>query len=206
MLISFLLRRRFASSVSLNGLKGMPDFFGTDCFKMRHLEQSFKTSCESFGFTETRTPVLEKLEVFARALGDSSDVISKEMFTFEDNGGRKICLRPENTAGIVRAVLSNNMLHPSLTKENKSSPSNPSLDAAVIQKLFYVGPMFRYENPQKGRLRQFTQFGVELIADRAEYTDVQVDAEIIFLAAMCLKKLGLLQFCKVRAFFVSFVI
>ncbi len=99
----------------------------------------------SYGFDEWATPIFEDTRVFARTLGDTSDVVTKEMYTFEDRGGDSVTLRPEGTAGVCRALVTN------------------GLTQSLPQKVFYAGPMFRYERPQKGRYRQFHQIGAELI-------------------------------------------
>ncbi|GAA0602038.1 histidine--tRNA ligase [Caenispirillum bisanense] len=124
---------------------------------------------ELFGYQEIATPIFEFTDVFARTLGDTSDVVTKEMYTFEDRGGEGITLRPEGTAGVARAFISN------------------GLQQALPLKVFYRGPMFRYERPQKGRQRQFHQVGVELLGVEGPAGDV----EIIALGARFLEALGL---------------
>jgi histidyl-tRNA synthetase len=111
-----------------------------------------------YGYAEIATPIFEHLEIFARTLGDTSDVVTKEMYVFEDRGGDKLCLRPENTAAVARAVITGGMMQ------------------ELPLKLFYYGPMFRYERPQKGRLRQFHQIGVELLGAAEPMGDVEVMA------------------------------
>jgi histidyl-tRNA synthetase len=111
-----------------------------------------------YGYSLISTPIFEYAEVFSRSLGETSDVVSKEMFSFEDRHGEKLVLRPEGTAGIMRAVLSNKLAH------------------QLPQKYFYAGPMFRYERPQKGRYRQFHQIGVEFVGESAPGSDVEVIA------------------------------
>ena len=113
---------------------------------------------ELYGYGEIATPIFEFTEVFQRTLGETSDIVTKEMYTFEDRGGDRITLRPENTAGVVRAVITGG-----LTQE-------------LPLRFFYAGPMFRYERPQKGRLRQFHQIGVELIGAPEPLADVEVIA------------------------------
>ena len=121
-----------------------------------------------YGFTEISTPVLEFTEVFSRPIGETSDIVTKEMYTFKDRGGEEVTLRPENTAGVVRAILSNGLV--------QSAPL----------KFFYDGPMFRYERPQKGRFRQFHQIGVELIG----VAQPQADIEVLALGNRILDALG----------------
>src|SRR6476646_6776238 len=109
-----------------------------------------------YGFAEIATPVFEFTEVFARPIGEHTDIVAKEMYTFTDRGGEEVTLRPENTAGVVRAVISNRLAQ------------------SVPLKFFYSGPMFRYERPQKGRFRQFHQIGVELLGVAQPQADIEV--------------------------------
>jgi histidyl-tRNA synthetase len=129
-----------------------------------------------YGFQEMSTPIFEFAEVFSRPLGDSSDVVTKETYNFTDRGGEKFTLRPENTAGVVRAMISN------------------GLTQSLPLKFFYAGPMFRYERPQKGRMRQFHQIGIEFLGPR----DGLADAEIIACGARVLSDLGVLDKCKLH--------
>ena len=129
-----------------------------------------------YGFQEMATPIFEFAEVFSRPLGDSSDVVTKETYNFTDRGGETLTLRPENTAGVVRAMISN------------------GLTQSLPLKFFYAGPMFRYERPQKGRMRQFHQFGCELIGPASPLAD----AEIIALGAQILDELGVLSQTKLH--------
>jgi histidyl-tRNA synthetase len=128
-----------------------------------------RTVAKAYGYSEAQLPIFEFTEVFNRTLGETSDVVNKEMYTFEDKGGRSITLRPEFTAGIVRSVISNNLWD------------------RLPLRLFSAGPVFRYENPQKGRYRQFNQFNIENIGSRSP----MIDAEMIGLAKEILDKLGL---------------
>lgn len=134
------------------------------------LEKTIREICTTFGYEEIRTPIFEHTELFLRGIGNTTDIVSKEMYTFSDRGYRSITLRPENTASVVRAYL-----------ENKLYANNP------LVKLFYIGAMFRYDRPQAGRFRQFHQFGVEAIGAKGP----SIDAEIIALAHAVLDKLGL---------------
>jgi histidyl-tRNA synthetase len=122
----------------------------------------------SYGYRRIRIPVLERTELFSRSIGELTDVVTKEMYTFEDRNGESMTLRPEATAGVVRAALSNGLLH------NQQ------------QKLWCSGPMFRYENPQKGRYRQFNQLSVEALG----FAEPEIDAELIVLSARLWQKLG----------------
>lgn len=150
--------------------KGTQDILPSQSYKWQYVENIIRDTCRLYGFSEIRTPVFEHTEVFVRGVGDTTDVVTKEMYTFEDKGGRSVTLRPEGTAGIVRSFIENGIF-------------NDPLPA----KLFYLINCFRYEKPQKGRLRQFSQFGVELFGA----VSPQTDAQIISLPHTVFKKLGL---------------
>ncbi|MGF1639606.1 MAG: histidine--tRNA ligase [Rhodospirillales bacterium] len=154
---------------ALQPVRGTRDLLPDDSRRRRHIEAIAFEIAERYGFGEISTPVFEFTDVFARTLGDASDIVTKEMYTFCDRGGESLTLRPENTAGVVRAFVSN------------------GLAQQLPLKLFYRGPMFRYERPQKGRLRQFHQVGVELLG----VADPVADAEVIALGADVLAALGL---------------
>ena len=149
--------------------RGTHDLLGEDLRRHRHVVETARGLTARYGYGEIATPVFEHLDVFVRTLGDTSDVVAKEMYVFEDRGGDRLCLRPENTAAVARAVITG------------------GLAQDMPLKLFYAGPMFRYERPQKGRLRQFHQIGVELMGP-AEPT---ADVEVIALGAHLLDALGL---------------
>ena len=150
-------------------VRGTYDLYGEAKRKTKQVTRMAENVVEKYGFEEIETPIFEFTEVFARNLGDTSDIVTKEMYCFEDRGGESLTLRPEGTAGAIRAFVSNGM------QQN------------LPLKLYYQGPMFRYERPQKGRQRQFTQFGVELLG-----ADVpQADVEVIAMAYEFLEKLGL---------------
>jgi histidyl-tRNA synthetase len=153
----------------LQPVRGTRDLLPADSLCHRFIEQTAFDAAVRYGYGEIATPIFEFTEVFARSLGDTSDIVSKEMYTFEDRGGSSITLRPENTAGVVRSFVS-----------NKLTQQTPL-------KLFYRGPMFRYERPQKGRLRQFHQVGVELLG----VAEPLADAEVVALGAAFLTALGL---------------
>ena len=153
----------------LQPVRGTRDLLPADNLCHRFIEQTAFDAAVRYGYGEIATPIFEFTEVFARSLGDTSDIVSKEMYTFEDRGGSSITLRPENTAGVVRSFVS-----------NKLTQQTPL-------KLFYRGPMFRYERPQKGRLRQFHQVGVELLG----VAEPLADAEVVALGAAFLTALGL---------------
>ena len=150
--------------------RGTVDILPGQSKKWIKLEQLLRTIAANYNVKEMRTPIFEHAELFNRAVGDTSDVVSKEMYTFQDKKGRYISLRPEGTAGIARAYVENKMY----------------ADPAPT-KLFYIGPMFRYDRPQAGRYRQFHQFGVEALGVERP----NIDAEIILLAVQILQTLGL---------------
>ena len=150
--------------------RGTKDILPDGVERWRYVEEKIRDICERFGYREIRTPLFEHTELFQRGIGDTTDVVEKEMYTFTDRGGRSITLRPENTAAAVRAYL-----------EHKLYAED------ALTKLFYIGSMFRFDRPQKGRLREFHQFGVEALGEASP----AVDAEIILLAVRFLQSLGL---------------
>ena len=154
---------------ALQPVRGTKDILGEDQRRHAHVVGTARAAAALYGLDEWSTPIFEDTRVFARTLGDTSDVVTKEMYTFADRGGDSLTLRPENTAGICRALVSN------------------GLTQALPQKVFYAGPMFRYERPQKGRYRQFHQIGAELIGA----AEPLADAEIIALGWDILARLGL---------------
>ncbi len=152
---------------ALKPVRGTHDILPGDMHRHRHVEQTAREVARRYGYVEVSTPIFEFTDVFARTLGDTSDIVTKEMYTFEDKGGDSLTLRPEYTAGIARAFISNG-----LTQE-------------LPLKVFCRGPMFRYERPQKGRLRQFHQVDVELLGVAEPLGDVEVMAlGADFLAAL----------------------
>ena len=153
----------------VQSVRGTYDLYGAAKRKMKKVVATGSAVVEKYSFEEIETPIFEFTEVFARNLGDTSDIVTKEMYCFEDKGGESLTLRPEGTAGVVRAFVSNGM------QQN------------LPVKFYYTGPMFRYERPQKGRQRQFTQFGVELLGVETP----QADIEVISMAYEFLEKLGL---------------
>ncbi len=152
-------------------IKGTQDFFGEDALKIRYVEKVASNLITCFGFQEIQTPIFENTEVFIKNVGEESDVVSKEMYTFKDKSDRSITLRPEGTASVARAYL-----------ENKMYANN-----LPLTKLFYFGPMFRYERPQTGRYRQFHQFGVEVYGESSP----MLDCDIILSAYSIFSKLGI---------------
>jgi len=151
--------------------RGTHDLFGEELRRQRKVAETGRELARRYGYQEIATPIFEHLDVFQRTLGDTSDVVTKEMYVFEDRGGDRLCLRPENTAAVARAVITGGMAQD------------------LPLKFFYVGPMFRYERPQKGRLRQFHQIGVELIGAAEPMGDV----EIIALGQHILDELGVAE-------------
>ena len=150
-------------------IRGMNDVLPGDAATWRHLESIVREVVESYGYREIRLPLLEQTELFKRSIGEVTDIVEKEMYTFADRNGESLTLRPEATAGMVRAGITHGLLH------NQR------------RKLWTAGPMFRYEKPQKGRYRQFHQFDVEAMG----YPGPDVDAELIIMCARMWQKLGL---------------
>src|SRR6516164_9021527 len=153
---------------ALQPVRGTQDILPEVARRHRRVVESARAAAELYGFAEIATPIFEFTEVFARPIGEHTDIVAKEMYTFNDRGGAEVTLRPENTAGVVRALISN------------------GLAQSVPLKFFYSGPMFRYERPQKGRYRQFHQIGVELIG----VAQPQADIEVIALGSRILDALG----------------
>jgi histidyl-tRNA synthetase len=153
--------------------KGVSEYFPPDSNQFEYVRDHLLQSAKLAGYNLIELPVFEDTEVFTRGVGESTDVVSKEMYTFEDRGGRSITLRPEGTAGVMRAVIEHN------------------LDKGQLPvKLFYSGAFFRAERPQAGRYRQFYQVGIEAIG----YSDPEIDVEVISVADSAFKKLGLKQY------------
>ncbi len=156
-------------SGNIQAIRGMNDILPEQTPTWQFLEETLRRLLAAYGYSEIRMPLLEKTELFKRSIGEVTDIVEKEMYTFEDRNGDSLTLRPEGTAGCVRAAIENGMLH------NQT------------QKLWYIGPMFRHERPQKGRYRQFHQLGVEVFG--LEGPDV--DAELILMSARLWRELGL---------------
>ena len=157
--------------MAVNNVKGTRDIIGEEANAFNYIENLLKQICELFGYNEVRPPVMEHSELFVRSVGESSDVVRKEMYTFLDKAERSITLRPEFTAGIMRLIVQNKLLN---TNE-------------LPFKAYYVGPVFRYERPQLGRYRQFNQFGVEAVGNNSP----EIDVETIALAFTILTSLSL---------------
>lgn len=151
--------------------RGTVDLIPEDTQVWRYLEQQIQSICDRYNYAELRTPMFENTDLFRRGVGETTDIVEKEMYTFESRGGDSLTLRPEGTAPTVRAYVEHKLY---------GDPNQPV-------KLYYMGPMFRYERPQAGRQRQFHQFGIETIGSH----DPAVDAEVISLAAQLFKSLGI---------------
>lgn len=149
---------------------GTQDLLPGTVEKWQYVEQKARDLCRRFNYREIRTPLFEQTDLFVRGVGDTTDIVEKEMYTFNDKGDRSMTLRPEGTAGVVRAYVENKLY------------GEPD-----VSKLYYIGPMFRYERPQAGRYRQFHQFGVEAFGA----VDPAIDAEVISLGYQFCKELGL---------------
>ncbi|NMC75174.1 MAG: histidine--tRNA ligase, partial [Geobacteraceae bacterium] len=158
--------------MALTGIKGFNDILPGEVRKWQHVEKTALRVFEAYGFSEIRVPVLEKTELFSRSIGDATDIVEKEMYSFTDKGGNGITLRPEGTAGVIRAFIEHK-LH--------------TVDS--VTKLYYMGQMFRYERPQKGRYRQFHQIGVEV----AGVSDPKVDAQVLTMLCHFFAELGLME-------------
>jgi histidyl-tRNA synthetase len=141
----------------LRSIKGVKDILPDEIARWQVIEDMARRLSLSYGYQEIRVPVFEMTELFARSIGASTDIVEKEMYTFQDRDGTSLTLRPEATAGVVRAYIEHNLG-----------------GSAVSQKFFYLGPMFRHERPQAGRLRQFHQYGVEYFGTRSPLADVEV--------------------------------
>jgi len=141
----------------ITGIKGMNDILPAEMESWHFLESQVREVFHSFGFKEIRTPILEKTELFCRSIGNDTDIVEKEMYTFADKSGQSLTLRPEGTASVMRAYIQHKLHAPN-----------------QVEKLFYVGPMFRHERPQKGRYRQFHQIGAEIIGENSPFADVQL--------------------------------
>ena len=152
------------------GPRGTQDVLPKESYQWQVVEDAMRRICSAYGFKEIRTPVFEHTELFQRSVGETTDVVQKEMYTFQDKGGRSITLRPEGTAGAVRAMVEHGLYN----------------DALPI-KAYYFTSCYRYEKPQAGRLREFHQFGVEVFGAGAP----SADAEVICLAKSVFDVLGL---------------
>lgn len=153
----------------ITSVKGMRDLLPPDTRVWNRLEETTRTVFSLYGYDEIRTPSLEPTELFVRSVGEASDIVHKEMYSFTDRGGREVSLRPENTAGVARAFIEHGMPQ-----------------AGGVRKLYYVGPQYRYERPQKGRFREFRQIGAEVLGA----ADPATDAELLVMLFDLLGRLG----------------
>lgn len=156
-------------SKKISAIRGMNDYYGEESATLDYLVTTAQNVLNQYGYQSIRLPIVEKTELFARSIGAVTDIVEKEMYSFADRNGDSLTLRPEGTAGCVRAVIQNGLTY------------------NQIQKLYYTGPMFRHERPQKGRYRQFYQFGVEVFG----LASADIDAELITLTARLWATLGL---------------
>lgn len=154
----------------MQALKGTHDILPEEVYKWDYMEGVIRDVCARYGYKEIRTPIIEATELFQRGIGDTTDVVTKEMYTFTDRGNRSVTLRPENTASAVRAYLEHKMY-----------------GDQQVHKMFYIGSMFRYDRPQAGRYREFHQFGLEVLGASSPLAD----AEVIAMACEIFHKLGL---------------
>ncbi len=154
----------------INIPKGTKDVLPSESYKWHYIEQKLREIAKKFGFHEIRTPVFEHTELFLRGVGDTTDIVNKEMYTFTDKGNRSMTLKPEGTAGVARSYIENAL-------GNNPQPT----------KMYYITPVFRYEKPQSGRLREHHQFGIELYGSPTPYAD----AEVIILAKNIFAELGI---------------
>ncbi len=156
---------------NIQAIRGMNDYLPADTALWQRIEGSLKQVLGTYGYSEIRMPIVEQTPLFKRAIGEVTDVVEKEMYTFEDRNGESLTLRPEGTAGCVRAGIEHGLLY------NQE------------QRMWYIGPMFRYERPQKGRYRQFNQLGVEVFG----LNGPDIDAELIMLTARWWRELGIAE-------------
>ncbi len=161
----------------IQSIRGMNDLLPVDSSLWQYLERTVSDVLSQYSYNEIRFPILEQTELFKRSIGEVTDIVEKEMYTFDDRNGESLTLRPEGTACCVRACLQNGLL-----------------DNQQIQRLWYAGPMFRYERPQKGRLRQFHQIGVESFG----VATPDIDAELIIITARLWQQLGLMPYVKLE--------
>jgi histidyl-tRNA synthetase len=156
--------------LAITAIKGFNDILPGEVEKWQHIEATARRVFGLYGYREIRVPVLEKTELFARSIGDVTDIVEKEMYSFTDKGDNRVTLRPEGTAGVMRSLIENKLYA-----------------ADAVNKLYYMGPMFRYERPQKGRYRQFHQIGAEITG----VSDPKVDAQVLTMLRHLFTELGL---------------
>ncbi|HZV81883.1 MAG TPA: histidine--tRNA ligase [Geobacteraceae bacterium] len=156
--------------MALTAIKGFNDILPGEVEKWQHIETTARRIFSLYGFDEIRVPIMEKTELFARSIGDVTDIVEKEMYSFIDKGDNRVTLRPEGTAGVMRSLIENKLYV-----------------ADSVNKLYYMGPMFRYERPQKGRYRQFHQIGAEITG----VADPKVDAQVLTMLCHLFTELGI---------------
>ncbi|MBI4699343.1 MAG: histidine--tRNA ligase [Nitrospirae bacterium] len=156
--------------MQFRSLKGIQDILPPESYVWQKIEETSRETFKKYGYHEIRLPIIESTELFTRSIGETSDIVEKEMYTFNDKGDRSVTLRPEGTASLVRAYVEHHLY-------NEPSP----------QKYYYIGPMFRYERPQAGRFRQFHQIGAEVLGSE----DPSLDAEIVSMLNAILRRLGI---------------
>src|SRR3954465_13422611 len=154
----------------IRAIKGTRDLLPPDTAVWNRVERIAREVFRAYNYHEIRTPILEETQLFARGVGEETDIVSKEMYTFEDRDGSSLTLRPENTASVIRAYIEHRL------------DQRPG-----VQKLYYIGPMFRRERPQKGRYRQFFQIGAEAIGTESPF----IDAEVIEMVVAILHSVGI---------------
>lgn len=158
--------------MGISAIKGFNDLLPSESGLWQYIEQTAHRLFTRYGFSEIRVPIVEKTELFCRSIGDTTDIVEKEMYTFTDKGGNSLTLRPEGTAGVMRALIEHKLY---------------ALDS--VNKLYYLGPMFRHERPQKGRYRQFHQIGAEVTGT----ADPLVDAQVLVMVSRLFEELGLTE-------------
>lgn len=141
----------------IKAVRGTKDILGEDALKYTHVANVTQEICERYGYSFIKTPIFEETDLFKRGIGEATDVVEKEMYTFKDRGDRSLTLRPENTASVVRCYLENSIYN----KED-------------VSRFYYNGSMFRYERPQAGRQREFNQIGVEVLGEKSPILDAEV--------------------------------
>ncbi len=158
--------------MAITGIKGFNDILPGEVEKWQRIEATARRVFQIYGFSEIRVPIMEKTELFSRSIGDATDIVEKEMYSFTDKGENRVTLRPEGTAGVIRSYI-----------EQKLHVLDP------VTKLYYMGPMFRYERPQKGRYRQFHQIGAEVVG----VTNPRIDAQVLIMLRHFFRDLGLTE-------------
>ncbi len=156
--------------MSIKALKGFKDILPDEVVLWQHIEQTARDIFHRYGFEEIKVPILEKTELFVRTIGENTDIVEKEMYTFEDRNGSLITMRPEGTAPVIRSYIENGLYV-----------------RGSVQRLYTIGPMFRHERPQKGRLRQFHQMSVEVLGSN----NARIDTEVMAMAWLILQEIGL---------------